>query len=156
MRKLLITLLIFINFCTSATSVVNNNLDGESFDDVINAIMYIESKHNANAVSKDGKCVGIMQMQKVVVDDCNEYLRMKGVNKTYSYNDRLDKGKSIEMFFLIQERYKNYKRNRSKTDVEHMIRLWNGGCNYTVAKTEKYYRNVMNVLKDFSESEIDI
>lgn len=151
MRKLLITLLIFINFCPIA--ICNNNEN--TLSDVIKAIMYIESKNNVNAVSNDGQCVGIMQIKKIVVDDCNEYLKSKGHKTFYSYDDRFSKDKSIEMFLLVQERYKNYKKHRSKNDIEHIIRIWNGGCNYTVAKTDDYYKNVMNVLKILNKNEID-
>lgn len=151
MRKLLVTLFIFINFCLNTLGSNSEN----SLSDVIKVIMYIESKNNANAVSRDGQCVGIMQIKKVVVDDCNQYLKFKGIKKSFNYNDRFDKDKSVEMFLLVQERYKNYKRHRSKSNVEHMIRIWNGGCNYTIDKTDEYYKNVMKALKETNKSEID-
>ena len=72
---------------------------------IINAIIQVESKGQTHVVSKDGKCVGVLQIQKVVVDDCNQYLSyyMKSNQKLFTYDDRYDKEKSIEMFILIQK-----------------------------------------------------
>jgi predicted GH43/DUF377 family glycosyl hydrolase len=41
------------------------------------------------------------------------------------------------MFILYQKRY------NPTNNIEKAIRLWNGGCEYSKAKTEKYYRKVM-------------
>ena len=45
--------------------------------------------------------------------------------------------KSKEMFILYQKRY------NPTNNIEKAIRLWNGGCGYSKAKTENYYRKVM-------------
>ena len=111
----------------------------ETFDwsRVIDAIIYVESRGNENAVSADGTCVGPMQIKKIVVDDCNEYLSFLGVNKKYEYNDRYSTEKSKEMFILIQKRY-----NKSN-NIEKAIRIWNGGCNYSTQKTNSYFNKVI-------------
>ena len=155
MRKFYLVLLILFSVQLSAysrdltekndenvTITCNDTVDMEK---LISAIMYVESKNVENSISNDGTCVGIMQIKKIVVDDCNEYLKMKKNKKRYTYNDRLNKEKSIEMFYLIQERYKNYKRSRCDSDIEHMIRVWNGGCNYKKNKTQDYYLKVMKI-----------
>ena len=49
------------------------------------------------------------------------------------------------MFLLIQQRYKNFKTNRSQTQIEHMIRLWNGGCGYNLTSTQTYYEKVIKL-----------
>ena len=106
---------------------------------VINAIIQVESKGNAKAVSKD--CVGVMQIRPILVRDVNEYLKMKGSSKRYTLNDRFSPEKSKEMFILYQKRY-NPTNNEEKA-----IRLWNGGSKYSVTKTERYYRKVLSHMK---------
>lgn len=136
MRKLILFFLISISF-------FNFSCVSQSFNwyNVIEAIIYVESRGDNNAVSKDGTCVGPMQIKKIVVDDCNEYCKIIGSNKRYTYDDRYNKDKSIEMFILIQKRY-----NKSN-DIEKAIRIWNGGCNYSVSKTESYYQRVIKKYK---------
>lgn len=116
---------------------INAQRKSESYDwtKVIDAIIKVESKGNASAKSKD--CLGILQIRPILVDDCNEYLKMKGKKKRYSLNDRLSVKKSKEMFALYQKRY------NPTNNIERAIRLWNGGCGYSVEKTNSYYNNVM-------------
>ena len=130
---------IFILTCLMSilTLTVNAQETKESYDwsKVIEAIIKVESRGNANARSKD--CVGILQIRPILVADCNEYLQMKKSKKRYSLKDRFSPTKSKEMFILYQKRY------NPTNDVEKAIRLWNGGCGYSVTKTENYYRKVM-------------
>lgn len=120
-----------------ASLAVNAQKKSESYDwnKVINAIAMVESKGNASAKSKD--CVGLLQIRPVLVNDCNEYLKLKKSNKRYTLKDRLNPNKSKEMFILYQKRY------NPTNNIEKAIRLWNGGCEYSKAKTENYYRKVM-------------
>ena len=110
---------------------------------IINAIIEVESRGDTNVVSKDGACVGPLQIKKIVVDDCNEYLSLylKDKSKRFTYEDRFDMEKSIEMFILIQKRY------NKKNDIETAIRIWNGGCKYSIEKTQGYYNKVINCYK---------
>lgn len=143
MKKIIFCGLIFLcSCCTIFAQDIN-------IEKLIYAISMVESKGNPKAVNKSGSCVGLLQMKTIAVDDCNLYLKSKGSKKRYSYEDRYDANKSIEMFHLIQERYKNYKSYRSKTQIEHMIRLWNGGCGYTISGTQNYYNKVISIyIKD--------
>ena len=106
---------------------------------VIDAIIQVESKGNANAVSKD--CAGVLQIRPILVQDVNEYLKMKGKSKRFSLKDRFSPEKSKEMFILYQKRY------NPKNNVEVAIRLWNGGCGYSVEKTNGYLKKVMSHYK---------
>lgn len=126
------------------------NCFGEDVDveRLLDAISHVESRGNPNAVNKSGSCVGLLQIKTILVDDCNFYLKSKGSTKRYTYNDRYSAEKSKEMFYIIQERYKNYKPYRSKSKIEHMIRLWNGGCGYTISGTQSYYEKVMYVYNN--------
>ena len=111
--------------------------DYEYWNDVMEAIIQVESNGNPNAVNKTSGAVGAMQIKKIVVDDCNEYLAKKKINKRYTYDDRWNVQKSKEMFMLIQDRY-----NKNK-DIEKAARIWNGGCCYNKEKTDGYYKKFL-------------
>ena len=150
MRKILV-FLFFILFSILLFSVKSQNtemVDTEREDTVftwtpiIEAISQVESSGNPNAVSKDGTCVGLLQIQKIVVDDCNQYLKIKKSKKRYQYADRYNREKSIEMFLLYQERY------NPTNDVEKGVRIWNGGPNgFKIKSTIQYYNRVLKKMK---------
>jgi len=101
----------------------------------MNAIIYVESKGDPNAVG--GNSVGILQITPILVKQCNIILKAKKSSKRYTLNDRRSIQKSKEMFILIQEYY-NKEHN-----LEKAIRLWNGGPNYSIKGTQKYFNKVM-------------
>ena len=107
---------------------------------VIDAIIEVESEGKSDAVDKSGKSCGILQITPVLVKDCNRILEKKS-RKRYSMGDRFSAKKSKEMFLLFQSFY------NPKNDVEHAIRSWNGGINYTKRATQKYFEKVMSKLK---------
>lgn len=110
---------------------------------VINAIAQVESGGNPKAVSKSGTYVGLLQIAPICVRECN---RIVGKNK-FTYNDRYNKEKSIEMFIVFQEHH------NPEGNMEKAIRLWNSGdknCMKNKSKTEAYYRRVMSKY-DFNE-----
>ena len=103
------------------------------------AIILVESEGNPRAVS--GNSVGAMQITPICVKECNLILERRGSSLRYSLNDRWDVEKSKEMFLLIQS-YHNKTNN-----VERAIRSWNGGPNYSVKATNRYYQKVMKRMK---------
>ena len=131
-KKLILTCLMLILVLTASAQTKNVSYN---WDKVINAISKVESKENPSAVSKD--CVGILQIRPILVKQCNIWLKNQKSSKRYTLKDRYDVGKSKEMFIMIQEHY-NPSHN-----VEKAIRLWNGGPNYSVKKTNGYYKKVM-------------
>lgn len=119
----------------------NNNIDTTKWDKVIEAIIQVESSGNPKAINKKTDAVGIMQIRKIVVDDCNEYLKKLKIDKNFEYEDRWDIQKSKEMFVLIQMRY------NKTNDIEKAARIWNGGCCYKKESTDKYYQKFLNFYK---------
>lgn len=111
-------------------------------DKVVKAIAQVESKNDEKVVSKNKIHVGLLQISKITVDECNKILG----KKKYSYNDRYSRVKSIEMFYIIQGKY------NSNNNVERAIRLWNGGpfCK-DKRKTDKYYKRVMKVYNQLED-----
>jgi hypothetical protein len=109
-----------------------------NWNPVMDAIIQVESEGNPNAVS--GNSVGVMQITPILVKDCNDILKQKKSNKRFTLKDRYSVAKSKEMFLLIQSHY------NPANNVEKAIRLWNGGNNYSVRATNRYYKKVMRFL----------
>ena len=136
-KNILLVLTMTIVIPTMAYSQTEKEV--EKWERVMNAIIAVESEGNTKAQSKD--CVGVLQIRPILVHDVNEYLKIKKSNKRFTLNDRFSVSKSKEMFVLCQERY------NPTNNVEKAIRLWNGGCGYSLSKTEKYYRKVLAHMK---------
>ena len=118
--------------------VLNAKTKGFNWNPVMDAIIQVESEGNPNAVS--GNSVGVMQITPILVKDCNDILKQKKSNKRFTLKDRYSVAKSKEMFLLIQSHY------NPANNVEKAIRLWNGGNNYSVRATNRYYKKVMRFL----------
>ena len=86
----------------------------QEWETFIKALIWVESKDNPDAIGSLDD-VGVLQILKVIVDDCN---RILGYDK-YSYEDRKDSLKSIEMFNVIQWYYNPEK------DMHFALKLWN-------------------------------
>ena len=132
----------FLLSCIMLFSVMTMNAQNNStqydWTRVINAVAQVESCVNPKVVKSAG-CAGLLQITKICVRQCNIWLEQDKSKKRYTYADRLDPEKSKEMFILTQ------KHLNPKNDIEHAIRLWNGGPQYKKASTEDYYRKVMRV-----------
>ena len=104
---------------------------------VIEAIAKVESEGIPSKVSRNGLYVGYLQISEILVRECN---RIVGYKK-YTYADRYDKQKSINMFIDYQEHY------NPDGNMERAIRLWNSGdlnCMNRKMRTEGYYKRVMS------------
>lgn len=106
---------------------------------LITAIATVESHLNEKAVSKD--CVGYLQIRPIVVQECNNILKQRNSTKRYTLSDRLNKKKSIEMFYLIQEKF------NPSYNVEKALCIWNAGP-YSKKKPTKYVEKVMKEYKN--------
>lgn len=136
MKKLLVLILMSISLSAVAETPEKIDLQ-KKWGAVIEAIAMVESHCNPKIVSKNGLYVGYLQISEILVRECN---RIAGYKK-YTYADRYDKQKSIDMFIDYQERY------NPEGNVERAIRLWNSGdlkCMTRKARTEGYYRKVMS------------
>lgn len=138
MRKILKTFLVSLLMMSTFTANAQETYD---WTKVMNAIIQVESEGNAKAYNPSGDCVGILQITKVLVEDCNQYLKLKKNKKRYTLKDRWDVEKSKEMFVLYQQRY------NPSNDVEKAIRLWSGGCGYTIKGTNSYLKKVLRKME---------
>lgn len=109
------------------------------WSDVMEAIIQVES--NGNRHAKNGNQVGAMQITPILVKDCNNILKQRKSKKRYTLEDRFSIEKSKEMFLLIQSWY------NPGNNIEKAIRSWNGGANYSVRGTQKYFEKVLRAMK---------
>ncbi len=82
-----------------------------------------------------------MQITPILVLECNQILKKRKSKKRYRLSDRLSVAKSKEMFLLFQSAY------NPKNSIERAIRSWNGGLNYSIKCTQRYFEKVMKAMK---------
>lgn len=124
----------------SVASAEDNILASDfNWEPVMEAIIQVESSGNPNA--RSGSSCGAMQITPILVKECNQILKRKKSKKRFTLRDRFSVAKSKEMFLLIQS-YFNPGNN-----IEKAIRSWNGGMNYSVKRTQRYFDKVMKAMK---------
>ena len=107
-------------------SVVTN------WDNFIEAIIWKESRGNENCAGDNGKAIGVLQIHPIMVREANRILKMKGKEEVYTYEDRLNRAKSIEIFNIVQNFH-----NKSH-DFERALQIWNKN------HPESYKTDIMN------------
>jgi len=132
MKLILIVLNVGLFLTTSSMGVVRsipkNNL--------IDAIIYVESRGDTLAHNISEDAVGCLQIRPIMLREVN---RLLGFQK-YKLNDRWNKTKSIEMFNVIKD-------NTINPTNEKLARNWNGGPNgYKKPSTIKYWNKVKQHL----------
>ena len=91
-----------------------------NFLDVLDAIIEVESNGNDSAYRASEDAVGCLQIRQTMVDDVNRILKRQKKTIRYTYEDRWNREKSIEMFTIVCDYY-------NWNTVEQMSRNWNGG-----------------------------
>jgi hypothetical protein len=139
-RTLFLSVMFFTICSVQAETALKKTEKVKSFDwsKVIDAIIMVESEGNPNA--RSGNSVGVMQITPILVADCNQILRSRKSKRRYTLSDRFSIKKSKEMFLLYQSKY------NPNNNVEKAIRSWNGGNNYSVRTTQRYYEKVKAVM----------
>jgi hypothetical protein len=129
---LLFVPLIGIAYCTAIESIQSQ------LDRTWNAVCWVESKGDPRAIGDNGDAIGIAQIHKEVVDDCNRILG----KKKYCYQDRWNVVKSREMFRI-------YVRYYAPTGgPEQWSRIWNGGPKGNKKRsTIVYWKQVQELMK---------
>ena len=118
-------------------------------NDLIDSICKVESGNNPNAVGDNGKSVGIAQIQKICVDDCNRILKMRKQSKRFTYEDRKSVSKSKEMMKIYLEFYgRQYAKETGIAPTNKVLsRIWNGGPRgWKLDATYAYYQKVRKYL----------
>lgn len=113
--------------------------------DLYEAIATVESNGNDYAIGDNGNAVGRYQIWKVYVDDVNRICKLNGLKRRYTYADRTNPEKSLEMVKLYTWFYaKRYERlTGKKATAEIKARIHNGGLNgWKKTATVKYWHKV--------------
>jgi hypothetical protein len=114
--------------------------DGIPTSSTINALIYVESSNNDFAYNENEDAVGCLQIRKTMVNDVNRILK----NNFYSYDDRWNREKSIEMLRIYCNHY-NF------TTPEQIARCWNGGPRgLAKPQTVNYWSKVETQIKENS------
>jgi hypothetical protein len=116
------------------------------YDNLIRAIIHVESKGDDSAVNESG-AVGCMQIKPIMVREVNRILIKIGETRQFKLEDRLSRFRSVQMFTL-------WRQYHHESDSDEVIaRCWNGGGNgYKMKSTERYWNKVQRILKSFSET----
>ncbi len=130
---------LMVTLFSATTTLSAQEKSGFDWTPVLNAIMQVESRGNVNA--RNGIYCGPLQISPGLVKECNNILKRRNVSKRFSLNDRFNKEKSFDMFTIIQSYY------NPSNNVERAIRMWQGGINYKVRSTQRYYEKVMSYMK---------
>jgi len=104
---------------------------------LVDAIIHVESRNNPNAWNKREDACGVLQIRPIMIKDVNRILK----RNQYTLNDRWNKTKSIQIFYIIQEYYS------PNGTPERIARVWNGGPNgYKKPQTLAYWHKVKQQL----------
>jgi len=113
-------------------------------DDLINALIMVESNGNDSAVGDTHlgePSIGVLQIRPIMVREVNRILKLKGTDYRYKLKDRWDREKSIEMFLIWKEFH------HSDSNYEEIARSWNGGSKGPKnPRTYNYWKKVENQL----------
>lgn len=109
-------------------------------DNLIEAIIYVESRGDTLAHNISEDAVGCLQIRPIMVREVNRLLAKNDIPKVYTLAERWNKAKSIEMFNVIKD-------NTINPTNEKLARNWNGGWNgYKKQSTLKYWYKVKEQL----------
>ena len=135
MRVIFILLNVGLFLATSSMGVVRSI---PKKDNLIEAIIWVESKGDTLAYNKSEEALGCLQIRPIMLREVNRLLAKNSIKKVYTLKDRTSRSKSIEMFNVIRGHINN------PTD-EQIARTWNGGYNYGES-TLKYWNKVKSRL----------
>ena len=118
-----------------------------SYDDLIDAIIWVESRGDTSAYNFREDAVGVLQIRPIMLKEVNRILDLKGASDIYTLEDRWARGKSIEMFSIVLNYY------HKDSSYEKIARCWNGGpAGLQKKQTKKYWRKVQKRLNKHESS----
>ncbi len=98
-----------------------------TWDDFVNAVIFVESSGRDSVVGDNGRAVGCLQIHPIMVREVNRKLKKWNAPYTYTLEDRYSRAKSIEMFNIISEEYHCCEGYTFMEYAEIVARRWNGG-----------------------------
>ena len=123
-----------------ATRIIKVRIRNMTFFSTFNALINVESANNDNAYRSCEGAAGALQIRRTMVRDVNRILRRQKSNQQYTYEDRWDRQKSIEMFNIYCDHY-------NLITPEEKARCWNGGPRgLQKLSTKRYWEKVKKQL----------
>ena len=114
--------------------------EAPTFDDLLDAIEWVESKGDANAIGDNGRAVGAYQIYPCYVEDVRWGYGHRG---RFEDDDRLSKKKSRVMVRCYLSQYATYYKLGRYPTLEDFARIHNGGPNgWKKDSTEPYWQKV--------------
>lgn len=116
-------------------------------EDLIEAMVWVESEGNPTAYAKRENAAGVLQIRPIMVNEVNRILNKNKDDRFYTLDDRWDRDKSIEMFYVFVDYY------HKESSYEKIARCWNGGPTGLQKKqTKRYWKKVRNTLNKDEDS----
>jgi len=110
------------------TSVVSSKTQTEpTWDDFIEAVIYVESRGSDDAYNIKEQAAGCLQIRPIMVREVNRKLRKWNAPFRYTLDDRWNREKSIEMFNIMAEQVPCCEDQDFMEFAEVVARKWNGG-----------------------------
>ena len=118
-----------------------------SFEDFIEAVIYVESRGDIKAYNETEEAVGCLQIRPIMLREVNRVLKRDKSKLRFTLEDRWDREKSIDIFHIIAEQTKCCENISKLEFFETVARRWNGGRRGDRKKaTEIYWERVKNKL----------
>jgi hypothetical protein len=115
-------------------------------NNLIPALIEVESRGNDNAIGDNGKAFGCLQVWDICVQDVNRVYKT-----SYTHKQMMDRYTACEVCYLYLLHWgQKYCRRRGIKDASYEVlaRIWNGGPRgYQNPKTEEYWTKVKPLLK---------
>jgi hypothetical protein len=120
-------------------TIINLQVYSNDLKDIVKIIEVVETNSNPLAIGDRGRSFGILQIQKICVDDVNRIYKT-----SYTHRQMFQPQCAREVFYLyinagIDRFERLYKREPTEKDI---VRMWNGSIynGYKKTSTIKYYR----------------
>lgn len=113
------------------------------FDDLVRAMIWVESRGNDSAYNHRENAAGCLQIRPICVREVNRVLSNNDVDLEYTLSDRWDREKSIEMLEILAEQI-DYDEDATFMEFAELVaRKWNGGPNgHRMQGTLGYWKKV--------------
>ena len=121
---------------TSDTTII----EGPQMKSLVDAMIQVESRGDDSAYCASENAAGCLQIRPIMVKEINRILRRRGLDSTYTLQDRWSRDRSLEMLNIYLKYY-------GIEDFEEIARCWNGGPKgRTYASTKGYWNKVQNEM----------
>ena len=144
-HKYLITFLMGAIVGTMVSQEIEKEVPDEQMfrvSTLLDAIEYVESKGDVNAIGDKGQAVGCMQIHPIMVKDVNRILR----RTEYTLNDRYDREKSHQMCTTYLNHYcKNMK-------PEDAAACWVAGPDGYLQKDNPIVKKYIEKIKSYLDN----